>query len=95
MFELASVDDYVADVLEAAQRLSAPPVLVGHSMGAIVVQRAARRRGARAIVLLAPVPPHGLSGSLFTLATRDPPLFLALNTMQLANGGDAQSRAAC
>jgi pimeloyl-ACP methyl ester carboxylesterase len=59
-------------------------------MGAIVVQRAARRCGARALVLMAPVPPHGLAGSLFSLATRDTPLFLALNTMQMANGGDAR-----
>jgi pimeloyl-ACP methyl ester carboxylesterase len=86
--DLASLDDYVDDVAEAAARLEAPAVLVGHSMGAIVVQRAARRVAAPAIVLLAPVPPHGLSGSLFALASRDPPLFLAINSMQVANGGE-------
>jgi pimeloyl-ACP methyl ester carboxylesterase len=86
-FDFASVDDYVADVLEAADGLGEPPVLIGHSMGAIVVQRAALRARAPAMALLAPVPPHGLTGSAFTLAARDPPLFLALNTMQLANGG--------
>ena len=91
LLDLASIDDYVDDVLEAAKGLSAPPILVGHSMGAIVVQRAARRARAPAMVLVAPVPPHGLAGSLLSLATRDTPLFLALNTMQVANGGDAQS----
>ena len=89
MLDLASVDDYVQDVLEAAKTLPVPPVLIGHSMGAIVVQRAARRVRAPAQVLLAPVPPHGLAGSLFALAASDPPLFLALNTMQIANGADA------
>jgi non-heme chloroperoxidase len=82
----ASLDDYVEDVVDAARALDGPPILIGHSMGAIVVQRAARRVGARAIALLAPVPPHGLAGSLFSLALRDPPLFFALNAMQL--GGD-------
>lgn len=88
-FDLASIDDYVNDVLQATDRLSEPPVLIGHSMGGIVVQRAARRAKARAIVLMAPVPPHGLATSAWTLATRDPPLFMAINTMQIANGGNA------
>lgn len=84
--DAASLDDYVADVLTAAKALDQPPILIGHSMGAIVVQRAARQCGAPGMVLLAPVPPHGLGGSLFSLAMRDPPLFFALNAMQL--GGD-------
>ncbi len=84
--DFASVDDYAADVASAARTLGKPPVLIGHSMGAIVVQRAARRVGAPAMALLAPVPPHGLSGSLFSLALRDPSLFFSLNTMQL--GGE-------
>jgi pimeloyl-ACP methyl ester carboxylesterase len=86
--DLAGLDDYVADTLLAARQIERPAVLIGHSMGAIVVQRAARRCGALGLVLMAPVPPHGLSGSLFNLAVRDPPLFLALNTMQLGNGRD-------
>ena len=89
LLDLASVDDYVADVLRAADALGEPPVLIGHSMGAIVVQRAAPRARAPAMALVAPVPPQGLATSALTLATRDPPLFLAINTMQLANGGAA------
>ena len=88
MLDLAGIDDYVADLLVAAAALDRPPVLVGHSMGAIVAQRAARRCAARGLVLMAPVPPHGLAGSLFTLAMQDPPLFLALNAMQLSNGDE-------
>lgn len=84
--DFASIDHYVADVVTAARTLERPPVLIGHSMGAIVVQRAARRVGSPALALLAPVPPHGLGGSLLSLALRDTPLFFALNAMQL--GGD-------
>ncbi len=87
--DLAGLDDYVADLMLAAGRLARPPVLIGHSMGAIVAQRAARRCNAQGLVLMAPVPPHGLAGSLFTLATRDPPLFLALNALQLGNDDDS------
>jgi non-heme chloroperoxidase len=59
-------------------------------MGAIVVQRAARACNAVGMALLAPVPPHGLGLSIWSLATRDPPLFLALGMMQFGgtkNGG--------
>jgi pimeloyl-ACP methyl ester carboxylesterase len=79
---LASLDDYADDLVLAAEQLSGRAVLIGHSMGAIVVQRAARRCNARAMVLMAPVPPHGLGGSLLSLAMRDPPLFFALNALQ-------------
>jgi pimeloyl-ACP methyl ester carboxylesterase len=79
---LASLDDYVDDVVLVTEELPRRPVLIGHSMGAIVVQRAARRCNARAMVLMAPVPPHGLGGSLLSLAMRDPPLFFGLNALQ-------------
>ena len=81
--DAAGVEDYVSDLIEATTHIGRAPVLIGHSMGTIVVQRAARRCGAPAMVLMAPVPPHGLGGSLLSLALRDPPLFLALNAMQL------------
>jgi pimeloyl-ACP methyl ester carboxylesterase len=86
----ATIDDYVNDVALAAGELGRAPVLIGHSMGAIVLQRAARRCNARAMVLMAPVPPHGLGGSLLSLALRDPPLFFALNALQFG-GADVSS----
>jgi pimeloyl-ACP methyl ester carboxylesterase len=79
--------DYVADVVEAASRLEARPVLIGHSMGANVVQRAARTVNARAMALLAPVPPQGLALSGWSLAARDPSLFGALAAVQLGGNG--------
>jgi pimeloyl-ACP methyl ester carboxylesterase len=53
---------YEHDVLQAITELPAPPVLVGHSLGGLVVQHVLERyRSAPAGVLVAPVPPgHGL-----------------------------------
>lgn len=68
------IDDYVADVAGVVARLSAPPVLLGHSMGAIVVQRYLEQTTARAaaMALLAPVPPTGLLGASIQLNRRQP-----------------------
>lgn len=84
--ELASIDDYVADVLLAVEQINAPPVLIGHSMGAIVVQRMLRRSQARAVSLLAPVPPHGLLGSSFMLAAKSPEILNEINKIQIFDG---------
>ena len=47
-----SIDDYVRDVEEAASGLRGSPVLIGHSMGGFVVQKALERRVAPAAVLM-------------------------------------------
>lgn len=57
--------DYVHDVLQAVVALPRQPVLVGHSMGSLVVQHVLERYPARAGVLLAPLSPdHGLKVAL-------------------------------
>ena len=57
---VAALDDYAADVERVAQSLGSPPVLIGHSMGASIVEHLLGRRPVRAAALLAPVPPGGL-----------------------------------
>ena len=57
---IAGLDDYAADVERIVSQLPAPPVLVGHSMGAAIVERLLATRPVRAAALLAPVPPAGL-----------------------------------
>ena len=64
-FGRVSVMDYVSDVRDAAYGLSerhpvAPLVLVGHSMGGLVVQKAAESLAPAALVLLSSVPPTGI-----------------------------------
>ena len=47
-----SIDDYVRDVAEVAARLPAPPILIGHSMGGMVVQKYLEQYDAPATVLM-------------------------------------------
>jgi pimeloyl-ACP methyl ester carboxylesterase len=83
---MASVEDYVADVLAAVRTIGTPPVLLGHSMGAIVVQRAWQRAQARALALMAPVPLQGMLGSGMMLALNSPEIFIEINNLQSFSG---------
>ncbi|MEO8410679.1 MAG: alpha/beta hydrolase [Propionivibrio sp.] len=69
------IDDYADDVRQVAASLDCQPVLIGHSMGAIVVQRYLEKSPARGVVMLAPVPPTGVSASAMRLAARQPDYF--------------------
>lgn len=82
------IADYVEDVLAAAEACSAPPVLIGHSMGGMVVQRALIRRRLPGAVLMASAPPHGLLESTMRLAWSDPYVFQQMG-MLMAFGSRA------
>jgi len=58
-----SMTDYAKDIAALCEAQSQPPILIGHSLGGLVVQLAARRAKLRAVVLLAPSAPWGVSGS--------------------------------
>jgi pimeloyl-ACP methyl ester carboxylesterase/thioredoxin reductase len=68
--------DYVHDVLQAITELPEPPVLIGHSMGAVVAQLVAERYPLRGLVLLTPAPLHSAIGDLVSIG-RDRPADLA------------------
>jgi pimeloyl-ACP methyl ester carboxylesterase len=67
-----SMRDYVADVMQVITTLPEPPVLVGHSMGALIAQLVAERYPARGVVLLTPTALSGSTGLLLNLAKREP-----------------------
>ena len=69
---VAGLDDFVADVEYVAGQLAAPPMLIGHSMGAAVIERMLATRPVRAAALLAPVPPAGLFSVAARLAAAHP-----------------------
>ena len=58
-----SMSDYATDIANLCADLDEPPVLLGHSMGGLVAQLAARRASLRGLVLLAPSPPWGVAHS--------------------------------
>jgi non-heme chloroperoxidase len=75
-------------VAEVADKLPAPPVLIGHSMGGMVVQKYLEKHTAPAVVLMSSVPPQGLLGSAFGLAFSKPHLLGDLN--RIMGGGQPQ-----
>ncbi len=66
------LDHYAADVAQVVAGLPKPPVLVGHSMGALVVQRYLEKGSAAAVVMMAPVPTTGLAACSLQLNARQP-----------------------
>lgn len=69
--------DYVADLARVVDDLAQPPVLIGHSMGGMVIQKylAAEPGAAAGMVLMASVPPDGLLPVNMRMAARHPLLF--------------------
>ncbi|MEO7728261.1 MAG: alpha/beta fold hydrolase [Burkholderiales bacterium] len=88
-----SIDDYENDVQRIARHLGSPLVIIGHSMGGMVVQRCLHKLPATAAVLMASVPPEGLLGSSMLLAARDPELFSEVNLLQHAHPSQTTLRA--
>lgn len=78
----ARLRDYVADLEEVIATLPAPPVLIGHSLGGMVVQKVLHRRPVPAAVLMASVPPHGMIPSMFGMSFANPGLFRELAMVQ-------------
>ncbi len=56
-----SLLDYASDLEAEVRSLDEPPVLMGHSMGGLLAQILGGRGLARALVLLAPAPPRGIT----------------------------------
>lgn len=75
---VTGLDDYDVDVEHVAGQLDAPPILIGHSMGAAVVERIVAKRPVRGAALLAPVPPAGLLPMATRLAAENPDYLLQL-----------------
>ena len=55
-----SISHYVSDLAQIIGKLERPPVLIGHSLGGLVVQKYLEKHQAPAAVLLASVPPGGV-----------------------------------
>ena len=79
---LHGIGDYVEDVESVVDGFDVPPVVIGHSMGGLITQKLMERHALSAAVLLASVPPSGLSGSAMRLSVAKPFLFSRMSLMQ-------------
>ncbi len=75
----ARVADYVDDLEKAVNKLDWKPILVGHSMGGLIVQKYLENHSAPGAVLLAPVPTHGVWRTMLKIASRHVYLFAKVN----------------
>jgi len=107
MLSWASLADYGQDLAAAMAQLPEPPVMIAHSLGGLVVQHALASQKIRAAVLLATVPPSGLSSSAMHMSMLAPDILWQLGLLQslgpeavssevmarafLSPGADAQS----
>ena len=75
------ISHYVSDVGQIVDQLDEAPVLIGHSMGGLVVQKYLESDSRiPAAVLLASVPPTGAVRTTLNIALRHPVAFLKANT---------------
>jgi pimeloyl-ACP methyl ester carboxylesterase len=68
----ATLAHYIADIFRALAEFSEPPIVIAHSLGALLAQRLLGRTAIRALVMLAPLPPEGMllvSGRLMVSAS--------------------------
>ena len=77
-----SIADYVDDVHNAASSLDQPPVLLGHSLGALVALKYLENYSAPAAVLIAPSPSEGMLWSGLRLQFQNPWIFAKIAARQ-------------
>jgi pimeloyl-ACP methyl ester carboxylesterase len=78
---VAGLDDFAADVAQVARSLRAEPVLIGHSMGAAIIEHLLLSGPVRAAALLAPIPPAGLGPVAHRLAAHQPEYLVNLQRL--------------
>jgi pimeloyl-ACP methyl ester carboxylesterase len=74
-----SVGDYLSDLSQAVNQLPSTPVLVGHSMGGMFVQKYLQSHQAPAAVLLASLSPRGLLPATLRAFRLHPLIFMKAN----------------
>lgn len=75
------VHNYVDDVQRMVAAFPAPPFLIGHSLGGLVVQKYLEHGYSPGAVLMASVPPRGTIAAVARLAIRHPIEFLQANLL--------------
>jgi pimeloyl-ACP methyl ester carboxylesterase len=73
--------DYLEDVELAAAQFDSPPIIVGHSLGGLLVQKYLERHAAAGAVLMASIPPAGGLPAVLRFALRHPLVLLKANLL--------------
>ncbi|HYN38889.1 MAG TPA: alpha/beta fold hydrolase, partial [Rhodospirillales bacterium] len=89
----ARLRDYVADVEQVLAEISPAPVLIGHSLGGMIVQKLLHSTTVPAAVLMASAPPHGTVGTLFGMAFTNLKLLQELSFSQTMGPDSTEGRA--
>lgn len=77
-----SIADYINDIQRVIDEIGEPPILVGHSLGGLIIQKYIEENTVPACVLMASVPADGLVPSVFDLML-NPTTFVQMNLGQL------------
>ena len=82
-----SLSDYVLSLTDLVSNFEEPPIIIGHSMGGLVVQKFLEKNTCSKVVLLASVPPYGAINATLKFATKGYfyPSLLGLNLFGLVN----------
>jgi pimeloyl-ACP methyl ester carboxylesterase len=76
--------DYVANIAAAIRILKRPPIVIGHSMGGLLVQLFARDHVLPGMVLMGSVPPSGLSAPYQHMLLHHRDMLMQIFIMQTA-----------
>lgn len=81
-FNFASLADYVTDIRAAMGHVDGPVVLIGHSMGGLLVQHCLSDENVAGAVLMSTVPPSGLMASALHMSIHSPDVCLQFSLLQ-------------
>jgi pimeloyl-ACP methyl ester carboxylesterase len=83
IYDHASLDDYVTDVRAALAHIGGRAIVVGHSMGGLVVQHClALEPGIEAAILMSSVPPSGVGSSALYMSMYSPDVLIQFGLLQ-------------
>jgi pimeloyl-ACP methyl ester carboxylesterase len=81
-----SLGDYVAALHRVVANLEAPPIIIGHSMGGMILQKFLKTGSCKKAILLASVPPSGVLMASIRALFRYPGLIPYLLQLNLLGG---------
>jgi len=82
-----SIGDYVKALEKAVLKINALPILIGHSMGGLIVQKFLEKHTCKKAILIASVPPYGVIKTALRFLSKPHayPALLGLNLFRLVN----------